>query len=67
MNNKNFFICKNCLNISTRPRIEFDKNGWCNACVWMREKKNLDWKKREKELHDLFKDELLRQVQFSIK
>lgn len=36
---KNFFWCKNCLNMSTRPRIEFNKNGWCNACVWSIEKK----------------------------
>tara|TARA_Y100000591_G_C21285305_1_gene429234 strand:- start:44 stop:187 length:144 start_codon:yes stop_codon:yes gene_type:complete len=35
------FWCKNCLNMSTRPRIEFDKNGWCNACQWMEEKKLL--------------------------
>ena len=28
--------------MSTRPRIEFNKDGVCNACVWMEEKKNLD-------------------------
>ena len=38
------FWCKNCLNMSTRPRITFDKRGWCNACQWMEEKKLLDWK-----------------------
>ena len=44
------FWCKNCLNMSTRPRITFDEKGWCNACQWMEEKKVLDWSEREKEL-----------------
>ncbi len=52
-NNKEVFWCKNCLNMSTRPRITFDIRGWCNACQWMEEKKTLDWSKREKELEDL--------------
>jgi N-acetyl sugar amidotransferase len=43
--------CKNCLNMSTRPRITFDNRGWCNACQWMEEKKTLDWGFREKELN----------------
>ena len=47
---KNVFWCKHCLNMSTRPRINFDKRGWCNACQWMEEKKNFDWGKRESEL-----------------
>jgi N-acetyl sugar amidotransferase len=49
MKNK-IFWCKTCLNMSTRPRIEFDKSGRCNACVWTEEKKSLDWSKREAEL-----------------
>jgi len=36
--------------MSTRPRISFDERGWCNACQWMEEKRNLDWSEREKEL-----------------
>lgn len=47
------FWCKNCLNMSTRPRIEFNKRGWCNACQWMEEKKIMDWAPRKKELTDL--------------
>jgi N-acetyl sugar amidotransferase len=50
---KKIFWCKNCLNISTRPRITFDNRGWCNACVWMEEKKTMDWKPRQKELISL--------------
>jgi len=45
--------CKNCLNMSTRPRITFDARGWCNACQWMEEKKHIDWAPRKKELEDL--------------
>lgn len=47
------FWCSNCLNMSTRPRITFDERGWCNACVWMEEKKRIDWPARERELLSL--------------
>ena len=47
---KKIFWCKNCLNMSTRPRITFDNRGWCNACQWSEEKKTLNWTEREKEL-----------------
>ena len=50
---KKIFWCKNCLNMSTRPRIEFDVKGWCNACQWSEEKKSFDWSSREKELQKL--------------
>ena len=42
--------CQNCINNSLRPRISFDKRGWCNACQWMEEKKVLNWVARKKEL-----------------
>lgn len=46
----NVFWCKNCLNMSTRPRISFDARGWCNACQWAEEKKRIDWSSRQQEL-----------------
>ena len=49
------FWCKNCLNNSNRPRINFDNRGWCNACQWMEEKKKLNWDKRMKELKSILK------------
>ena len=49
----NIFWCRNCLNMSTRPRIKFDSRGWCNACIWMEEKKTINWEKRESELVEL--------------
>ena len=50
----NNFWCKNCLNMSTRPRITFDSRGWCNACLWAEEKKTFDWSARQKELKNIF-------------
>ena len=51
--NKKIIWCKNCLNMSTRPRIAFDDRGWCNACQWSEEKKSLDWESRSQELTEL--------------
>lgn len=50
---KEIFWCKSCLNMSTRPRIQFDQRGYCNACVWKEEKKTLNWELRQKELKQL--------------
>ena len=50
---KKVYWCKNCLNMSTRPRITFDARGWCNACQWMEIKQNFDWGKRQEELNEL--------------
>ena len=37
---KDIFWCKSCLAMSTRPRITFSNNGYCNACLWAEKKKN---------------------------
>lgn len=50
---KKIFWCSTCLNMSTRPRIEFDDQGSCNACQWTEEKKLLDWEPRQVELRSL--------------
>jgi N-acetyl sugar amidotransferase len=44
------FWCTTCLNMSTRPRIEFNSDGQCNACVWKDEKKSVNWDARQDEL-----------------
>ena len=36
---KDIFWCKNCVTMSTRPRITFDERGFCSACQWSEEKK----------------------------
>ena len=50
---KDIFWCKNCLVMSTRPRVTFDERGFCSACRWVEEKEKLDWKKREEKLIQL--------------
>lgn len=38
----------------TRPRIEYDEHGVCNACNWAEEKAvSVDWKARQDELAEL--------------
>lgn len=53
---KKIFWCKNCLNMSTRPRLSFDERGWCGACQWMEEKKIMDWSPRQEELNNLLNE-----------
>ena len=50
---KKVFWCKNCVVMSTRPRISFDERGFCSACQWTEEKKKLDWGKRQELLNKL--------------
>jgi N-acetyl sugar amidotransferase len=45
--------CTKCLNPSTRPRITFNAESVCNACVWAEEKKKLDWGARWRDLEAL--------------
>ena len=42
--------------MSTRPRISFNADGLCNACIWNDEKMVLNWKAREEELITLLED-----------
>ena len=37
----------------TRPRIVFDNNGICNACLHSKKKDLIDWDKRKKEFMKL--------------
>jgi len=39
--------------MSTRPRVSFDQDGRCNACVWSEKKKKIDWDERERILLEL--------------
>lgn len=43
--------CKKCLTPTTRPRVEFDSEGICNACRYDEKKKTgIDWVSRWREL-----------------
>lgn len=54
--NTGVYWCSSCLTMSTRPRISFDKNGICNACIWNRQKKIVNWEKRKKKLEKILKE-----------
>lgn len=45
--------CTKCLNPHTRPRITFNEDGVCNACVTQARKKITDWDNRWEALKEL--------------
>ncbi len=47
-----FQVCKKCLMISTRPRLTFNEEGVCAACLWHETKQNgeIDWSSRKNDL-----------------
>ena len=47
-------FCKICIMPNSRPRIEFNKDGICNACTNYVEKKNINWTERK----ELFLDKI---------
>jgi N-acetyl sugar amidotransferase len=48
------FFCTRCAMSNQRPRITFDKNGVCSACLYQDEKdRGIDWEARNKELVEL--------------
>ena len=42
-------FCKNCLTPDSRPRIIFNKDGVCNACIYSKQKEKINWDERKKE------------------
>ena len=54
---KKVFWCKNCVIMSTRPRVTFNEDGLCSACQWVEEKKTLDWEERQKKLDKLLNEQ----------
>ena len=46
-------FCKTCLTPNSRPRVVFDDNGICNACLNAQDKQVIDWKSRETQFKDL--------------
>tara|TARA_A100000164_G_C21910159_1_gene775211 strand:+ start:239 stop:1381 length:1143 start_codon:yes stop_codon:yes gene_type:complete len=47
--------CNNCIIPSTRPDIEINSDGICNACIAYENRKNIDWEKRKSELIQIAK------------
>lgn len=53
---KEIKFCKRCVISNQRPRIGFNEEGVCSACVYADHKnKEIDWEKREQELIALLK------------
>jgi len=50
--------------MSTRPRIEFDENGSCNACQWYEDKKSIDWNAKENEFKKIVSDNVVNDAQY---
>ena len=46
-------FCKKCIMPNTRPRIVFNEDGICNACLHSEKKNNIDWKSRQGEFINL--------------
>ena len=42
-------FCKVCVTPDSRPRISFEENGVCNACIYSEKKSKLiNWKKERR-------------------
>ena len=53
MQGNEIIFCSKCVTPSTRPRISFNKDFICNACLNSKEKDNIDWKHRQKEFEEI--------------
>lgn len=53
MDSQKIDYCKRCITPNSRPRIVFNDEGVCNACLNADTKKKIDWKSRNQELVDL--------------
>jgi len=46
-------FCKRCVYPNTKPDLIINEEGVCNACVSFENRKDIDWRKREKEFRNL--------------
>ena len=46
--------CKKCVYPETKPDLQFDENGVCDACRFVNVKDDVDWEKRKEELTEIF-------------
>ena len=52
-----FKYCKGCFMPSSRPRISIDENGYCNGCVYNRNRQsNIDWDQRKLDLKKIISE-----------
>ena len=50
---KNVVWCKNCVLSNQRPRVIFNKDNICSACINLEYKKNVNWSQRKKDFEKL--------------
>ncbi len=53
MDSRTVHYCKKCLMPNTRPRVHFDENGVCNACINADTKESIDWEPKKNEFLSL--------------
>ena len=51
--NKTVSHCTRCVQTSQRPRMLFDQDGVCSACLYWDKKASIPWKDREIELAEI--------------
>ena len=49
-------FCKKCILPSTKPDLEFDKNGVCQGCNAFFNRKKINWSERKKEFLKILRD-----------
>lgn len=45
--------CKRCIMPETKPDLHIDQDGICSACRYYEKRREINWKKREQELHNI--------------
>ena len=45
--------CKKCLFPDTKPQLDFDSEGVCDACIYAEKKEEIDWDFRRNELEKI--------------
>ncbi len=51
--NSKISYCTNCIMPSTKPDLEFDKEGLCSGCLAYNKRKNIDWNLRKKKFSQI--------------
>ncbi len=49
----NISFCKKCVTPDSRPRIQFNSEGVCNACINAEQKKLINWSERREEFYKI--------------
>lgn len=53
MENKKIRYCTQCVMPETKPDLQIDESGVCNACRYFGQREKIDWKQREQEFEQI--------------